>query len=126
MILRYSTRASMYGGFMHDSFPPFDFAMTATEPGGTPVDIEFTPALVDRDRLTVGLRFLWAIPALLYVMAITIVGAICWVVALFAVVATGKWPEALRSWVMKMNRVTIRFDAYALLLTDEYPPFTTD
>jgi hypothetical protein len=35
-------------------------------------------------------------------------------------------PEGLRSWVMKMLRVSIRLNAYLALLTDEYPPFSTD
>jgi hypothetical protein len=126
MILRYSTRASTYSGFLHDSYPPFDFTMTATEPGGTPVDIGFTPALENRDRLTVALRIFWMIPAILFAFVVSIVGAVCWFIAWFAVLFTGRWPEELRSWAMKMIRVSIRVQAYSLLLTDEYPPFSTD
>ena len=66
MILRYTTRAEVYAGFLHDTYPPFEFAMSTTEPGGTPVDLTVEPALEDRNRLTVGLRLIWAIPAILY------------------------------------------------------------
>jgi len=126
MIYRYTTRAEAYAGFLHDQYPPFDFTMSPTEPGGTPVDIAFEPELENRNRLTVGLRLIWAIPALLYAVLIAIVGILCWILSFFAVLFTGRWPEGLRSWVMKMLRVSTRASAYLFLLTDEYPPFTTD
>lgn len=126
MILRYTTRAETYAGFLFDDYPAFDFTMSADEPGGSPLELQVEPALGDRNRLTVGLRILWCIPALLYAVLIAIVGIVCWFLAFFAVLFTGRWPEALRSWVMKMLRVSTRLNAYILLLTDEYPPFATD
>ena len=126
MIYRYTTRAETYAGFLYSAYPPFDFTTTAADSGGSPARIDFEPALTDRNRLTVGLRFLWAIPAILYAIVIAIVGIICWFLAFFAVLFTGRWPEGLRSWVMKMLRVATRANAYVLLLTDEYPPFSTD
>ena len=126
MILRYTTRVETYAGFLYAAYPPYDFSMSAAEPGGSPVDLSVEPVLVDRDRLTVGLRFIWAIPAVVYALLIAIVGIICLILAFFAVLFTGRWPDRLRSWVMKMLRVSIRTNAYVMLLTDEYPPFTTD
>ena len=126
MILRYSTRAEIYAGFLHDQYPPFEFSMTPEEPGGTPVDVVIEPELENRNRLTVGLRILWAIPAIFYLLVIAIVGILCWILAFFAVLFTGRWPDGLRDWVMKMMRVGLRLNAYVLLLTDEYPPFSTD
>ena len=111
---------------MYDSYPPFDFTLSAEDPGGSPVVLNIKPELENRNRLTVGLRFLWLIPALLYAMLISIVGIVCWFLAIFAVLFTGKWPTGLWSWVMKLNRVGVRFSAYALMLTDEYPPYRTD
>jgi hypothetical protein len=126
MIFRYTARAELYAGFLYDAYPPFDFTMSAAEPGGSPVDVAFEPEYESRDRLTVGLRLFWAIPAALYALLIIIVGMVCWFLAFFAVLFTGTWPEGLRSWVMKMLRVGVRLNAYVLLLTDEYPPFSTD
>lgn len=126
MILRYTTRAETYAGFLYSDYPPFDFTMSTTDPGGSPVDLVVEPQLEDRNRLTVGLRIFWMIPALLYMFVIAIAGIVCWFLAFFAVLFTGKWPDGLRSWVMKMLRVSIRLNAYVLLLTDEYPPFATD
>ena len=126
MILRYTTRIQLYAGFLYPEYPPFDFTMSTTEPGGSPVHLQVHPELENRNRLTVGLRFLWVIPALLYAMVISIVGAICWFLAFFAVLFTGRWPQGLRTWVMNLMRVSVRLNAYMLLLTDEYPPFSTD
>lgn len=126
MILRYTMRAHLYAGFLHDQYPPFDFTMSASEPGGTPVGIEFTPELENRDRLRVGLRIFWAIPAIIFAMAVAIVGMICWFLAFWAIIFTGRWPDGLRSWVMKSTRVSLRTETYMLLLTDKYPPYVTD
>jgi Domain of unknown function (DUF4389) len=125
-ILRYAARTQNYAGFLHDSYPPFAFDVTAAEPGGTPVNVVVRPALTGRNRLTVGLRLLWAIPAALYLLVISIVGNLAWFAAFFAVLFTGRWPASPRDWVMRMQRVSLRFSAYANLLTDDYPPFTTD
>ncbi|MDH3754951.1 MAG: DUF4389 domain-containing protein [Acidimicrobiia bacterium] len=126
MIIRYTARAELYAGFLYDEYPPFDFAMAAEEPGGSAVQVTCRPALENRNRLTVGLRLFWIIPAILYFLLIAIVGVICWFLSFFAVLFTGRWPDGLRSWVMKMLRVYVRISAYALLLTDDYPPFATD
>lgn len=126
MIIRYTARAQIYAGYLHDEYPPFEYALDTVEPGGTPVDLTVRPALENRNRLTVGLRIFWVIPALLYAFVIAIVGIVCWFLAFFAVLFTGRWPDGLRSWVMKLQRVSIRLYAYGLLLTDQYPPFSTD
>lgn len=126
MIIRYTLRAYAYAGFLHAEYPPFDFTTTVTEPGGTPVDVAFAPALTDRNRLTVGLRLIWILPALLFSLVIMIIASIVWLIAAFAVLFTGRWPDAMRAWVMKALRVMLRVEAYGCLLTDEYPPFRTD
>ncbi len=126
MIIRYTTRAYAYAGYLHDEYPPFDFTLTAREPGGTPVDVAFEPSLDDRNRLTVGLRFIWIIPAALFAFVISVVGMFVWLIAAFAILFTGHWPTGMLDWAGKCLRVWLRVDAYGTLLTDEYPPFTTD
>jgi Domain of unknown function (DUF4389) len=126
MALRYQYRAAAYAGCLHDQFPPFDFTATAAEPGGTPVQVNFQPTLEGRNRLTCALRILWAIPVMVFTFLILIVACVCQLIAFFAVLFTGKWPAGLRSWVMKGMNATARMDAYAMLLTDVYPPFATE
>ena len=126
MIMRYSARANLYAGFLYEEYPTFDFSMTTDDPGGSPVDYWVHPQLENRNRLTVFFRFILAIPAFLFVFVVWIVGAICWFLALFAVLFTGRWPDGLRGWVMKFLRVQVRVTAYAYMLVDDYPPFSTD
>jgi len=126
MAIRYEVRALAFAGFLHDQFPPFEFTSTAADPGNTPVQVNLEPTLEGRNRLTCGLRLIWAIPVLLFTALIIIVAYFCLLIAFFAVLFTGKWPAGLRSWVMKALRAWVRLDAYVLLLTDVYPPFSTE
>lgn len=125
MANRYQLRIMAYAGFLHEEYPPFDFSMSAEDPGGQPVRVDFSPAIEDRNRLTVGLRILWAIPAAIFSSIIMFVAQILWFIALFAVLFTGRWPEGMRNFVESALRVNTRTTAYVTLLTDEYPPFDT-
>lgn len=124
LALRYQTRSAVYAGFLHDQYPPFDFSTTPSDPGGTPVTINFVPALGGRNRLTVGLRIFWLIPAAIVTLLIVIIAGVCHIIAFLAVLVTGRWPTGLYGWVMKGLRASLRLNAYALLLTDRYPPMT--
>ena len=126
MSLRYQNRTMAYAGCLHDQFPPFDFTTTAAEPGGTPVQVNFQPTLEGRNRLTCALRILWAIPAMIFTALIYVVAAVCSFIGFFAVLFTGKWPPAIRGWVLKGMSASLRLNAYAMLLTDVYPPFSTE
>ena len=126
MIVRYGTRAYAYSGFLHDEYPPFDFTASASDPGGTRVSVDFEPVLENRNRLTCALRLIWLIPAALFALVIWIVAMVCWFIGFFAVLFTGSWPTGLHDWILKGLRVSVRLNAYAYLLTDEYPPFSTD
>lgn len=126
MTLRYSTRANTYVGFLYEAYPPFNLTTSAADPGGSPVRIDIQPVLLGRKRLTVALRLVWLIPALVFVVGVQVIALVCWLLGLFAVLFTGRWPEGLREWVMRGLRVNLRFTAYFYLLTDEYPPFSLD
>jgi Domain of unknown function (DUF4389) len=45
-------------------------------------------------------------------------------VGFFAVLITGRWPDGLRDLVVGFFRWTLRVNAYHMLLTDRYPPFS--
>jgi hypothetical protein len=47
-------------------------------------------------------------------------------VAWLAILVTGRYPKALYEFGIGVLRWTTRVEAYLLLLTDEYPPFTLD
>lgn len=126
MVIRYLARTWTFAAFLHEEYPPFDFTTSSQDPGGTPVSVSFAPELENRNRLTVGLRLIWIIPAAIFMMVIIWVAEILVFIALFAVLFTGRWPSGMRDFVVKALRVWVRVEAYGALLTDEYPPFALD
>ena len=46
------------------------------------------------------------------------------IVAWFAILATGSYPQALYEFGVGVLRWFIRVEAYGLLLIDDYPPFS--
>jgi hypothetical protein len=127
MFLRYSARAWTYATFMREEYPPFSYDTTTADPGDDPrVRVDVVPALEDRNRLTTGFRLILAIPQLIVIALLSIGMLIALLVAFFAVLFTGRWPESLYRFVVGVLRWSLRVQAYVLLLTDEYPPFATD
>ena len=113
--LGYATRVMTYLGLMHDEFPPF-----GTEPGNVPVRYALAfsePA----NRLTVGLRIIWMIPAMIIAGVLGLIGEILTIVAWFAIVITGKMPLGIHSFLVKVHTYTVQANAYGMLLTDTYP-----
>ena len=126
MVLRYLGRTNSYSTGLRHEYPPFEFATTPSDPGDYPAQVRFAPELEGRNRLTVALRIIWMIPALIVTYIIGIVAFVCWVIGAFAVLFTGSWPDGLRSWVEKGLRAYLRLYAYIFLLTDKYPPMSFD
>ncbi len=76
-----------------------------------------------RDRLTAFFRLILAIPLFIYLYVFGIVAAIGAIIAWFAVVITGRYPQGLYDFLAGFNRVVARATAYTVLLCDRYPPF---
>jgi hypothetical protein len=124
MYLRYTIHTYTYVLFMREDYPPFAFDTTAADPGTDPqVRVDFVPRLDGRNRLTAFFRIILVIPHLIVLALLAIGGWVAMVIAFFAVLFTGRWPEGLRDFVLKVMRWSLRVQAYFLLLTDEYPPF---
>jgi hypothetical protein len=114
----------MYAMAMTPEYPPFTFEMTQADPGdvaGLRVDV--TPQLEGRNRATAFFRILLAIPHFIVLAIVGIGAAVAILIGLIAVLFTGHWPEGLRTFVVNMQRWSLRLQAYTMLLTDEYPPF---
>jgi hypothetical protein len=66
------------------------------------------------------------IPHLIILWALGIAWVVTTVIAWFAILFTGRYPEALYDFGVGVFRWGIRVEAYLLLLTDAYPPFSFD
>ncbi|MFQ5382406.1 MAG: DUF4389 domain-containing protein, partial [Dehalococcoidia bacterium] len=81
-------------------------------------------ALEGRNRLTVFFRPLLAIPHIVVLSVLGVIGEVvllvAWVVALF----TASVPDGIHSFLAGVQRYNNRLSAYLFLLTDEYPPFS--
>jgi hypothetical protein len=88
-----------------------------------PISYEADPALEGRNRLTSFFRYIVAIPWLIVAYIYGLVAEIAAIIAWFAIVFTGKYPEGLYNFVAGYLRMSSRTNSYLYLLTDEFPPF---
>jgi hypothetical protein len=76
-----------------------------------------------RSRLTAFFRLILAIPLMIWLYVYAIVAYIVIVIAWFAIVITGRYPQGLYDFVAGFVRFIARFTAYTVLLCDPYPSF---
>lgn len=120
---RYNWRVSSYAFFLRETYPPFGLAQGYDDPGGDPA--WFTVRRPDGlSRLAVLFRIILVIPQLIVLFFLGIAVYVAIVVAFFAVLFTGRWPEGLREFVVGVMRWVLRVDAWFFLLADPYPPFS--
>ena len=126
LVIRYTTRTYSYALWLREPYPPFDFSPSPEDPGGDPLVVSITPTLEDRNRLTVGLRLLWIIPAALFALVVWLGAAAVTLVSFFAVLFTGRYPSGMHAFMVRAGRYFVRLSAYGYLLVDEYPPFALE
>jgi hypothetical protein len=115
--LRWRVRSLAYLMLLEDQYPPF---------GDAPYPATLTVAdpARPRNRLTVGFRIFLAIPHLVVLIILMFAWWVSAFVAWLLILATGTCPEPLYGFGVGAMRWLIRVEAYMLLLTDEYPPFS--
>jgi hypothetical protein len=117
--LRWRVRASAYIALLRDEYPPFGDA-------DYPAEVELPLVPVSRNRVSVAFRPILVVPHLLAIWAIGFAWGITTVIAWFAILFTGRYPRALYQFGTGALRWTTRVEAYLLLLTDDYPPFSLE
>jgi hypothetical protein len=123
MVLRYEERVASYAFWLREPYPKFEFPSDSADDRSDPMRIDVRPPLQDRNRLTVGLRFLWIIPAAFFAWLVFLAAAFVGFAAFFVVLFTGRWSIGMRMFVIGAIRVAVRLNAYGRLVVDEYPPF---
>jgi len=117
--LRWRTRALAYQALLVDLYPPFG-------DGTYPAAIEVGEAPAVRDRATIAVRPLLAIPHFVVLFFLLTAGFIVTLAAWLVMLVTGRYPERVRPFVIGSLTWLLRVEAYMLLLVDEYPPFAFD
>lgn len=121
--------------------------MPEARPPEYPVTVDVQPKTEGRNRLTTAFRFFLAIPHLILVGGpvavlcslswssdggtwwygaggvLSIVAGVAAVIAWFAILFTGRYPDGLWKLAAFYLRWRVRAIAYMTLLRDEYPPF---
>jgi len=125
MVNRYSLRVSTFVGFMKNEYPPFEFQMDTADPGGDAARYSITkPA--EYNRWLPLVKWLLLIPHYIVLVFLLLGAVIVEIIAMFAVLFTGQFPQGLRDYVIGVTRWSNRVSAYFMLLVDEYPPFSLD
>ena len=115
--LRWRLRAVAYMTLLRDEYPPF-----GDDP--YPTLLALAPPEGERNRLTVAFRVLLAIPHLVALWGLSLAWAFSTAVAWAVILFTGRYPEPLYGFAIGVLAWGMRVEAYMLLLTDDYPPFT--
>lgn len=126
MTQRYSASVMTYMFFLRGEYPPFAFDGSFPDPGHDPrLRVDVAPELEDRSRLTIFFRYFMVLPHAIVLMFVYVALYFVLLIGWFAVIILGRWPEGMGRFVVGVVRWNTRVNAYAYLLTDKYPPFST-
>jgi hypothetical protein len=117
--LRWRVRALSYLALLQDAYPPFGDAPY-------PAAIEITDPAEPRDRLSVGFRFILALPHLFVLAFVLLAWGVVTIIAWFTILITGVYPQNIYDFGVGVLRWRLRVEAYMLLMVDAYPPFSLE
>jgi hypothetical protein len=125
MTYRYEWRAMSYAFFMHEDYPPFDFALSSEDDGLAPHTSLRLAYPEHLGRWQPLYKWFLAIPHYVVLVFLGLAAVIAVIAAWFAIVFTATYPRGLFDFVVGVLRWGTRVNAYAFaLVTDQYPPFS--
>jgi len=118
-LTRFGARVGAYFTLLTDQYP------SVVDEQAVHLEIDYPDVESDLNRWMPLIKWLLAIPHYI-VLGFLMIGAVfAVVIAWFAILFTGKYPEGLFNYVVGVFRWGLRVQAYAfLLVTDQYPPFS--
>jgi hypothetical protein len=117
-LLRFSNRVAVYLALMDDQYPSTD------EEQSVHLDLPYPDVPNDLNRWLPLVKWFLAIPHYVVLFFLYIGAIVVAIVAWFAILFTGQYPQGMFTFVEGVLRWHNRVTAYAfLLVTDEYPPF---
>jgi Domain of unknown function (DUF4389) len=119
--LRYTTYVYGYMLLLTDEYPPFNGSADA----GFPNRLNIGEPKSAYDRLKVLLRIFLIIPVAIVMYAMQIVYGVGAFLAWFAILILGRQPRGLQDMIALGLSYQQRGYAYAFLVDEQFPPFTT-
>ena len=86
-------------------------------------DVDYPERL---SRWKIFVKWLLVIPNVIVLYVLALVAYLLTVVAWFAILFSGRYPQPLFNFVVGVFRWSANVNAYILLMRDEYPPFTME
>jgi Domain of unknown function (DUF4389) len=118
-LVRFQARVAAYLFLLTDRYP------STTDEQSVHLEIDYPDVEHDLNRWLPLVKWLLAIPHYIVLAVLSLVGIVVWVIAWFAILFTGRYPQALFDYLVGVGRWGLRVQAYAfLLVTDRYPPFS--
>ena len=123
MYERYNMRAGAFLCGFTEVYPPFDFALSATDDGAHPPIRLQLPPVPSGVRRGAALNVLKAIPQYIVLMVYFLAAAVVAVIGWFAVLFTGAWPAGMRGFLVRVSNYQFRIWTYVTMVDNTYPPF---
>lgn len=116
-LLRFSNRVTAYLALLDDRYPSTD------EEQAVHLDFPY-PDTQQMNRWLPLVKWLLAVPHYVVLLFLWIASLLVVIVAWFAILFTGRYPQDLFNFVVGVLRWSNRVNGYAFaLVTDQYPPF---
>ncbi len=117
-LTRFGSRVGAYLALLTDRYP------STVDEQAVHVEIDY-PDVHELNRWLPLVKWILAVPHYVVLVFLWIGAVVAIVIAWFAILITGRYPEALFEYVVGVGRWSLRVSAYAfLLVTDRYPPFS--
>ena len=118
-LTRFGARVGAYFALLTDRYP------STVEEQAVHLEVDYPDVDRDLNRWLPLVKWLLAIPHYVVLVFLSIGAVFAIVIAWFAILITGRYPQPLFNYVVGVSRWGLRVSAYAfLLVTDRYPPFS--
>ena len=101
-------------------------AATMASPAASPFPVQFDVEYPESLSRLTFVKWILAIPHLIILYALNAVFEVISLIAFFAILFTGAYPEGLFKFNLGIMRWQANATAYMFLMRDEYPPFSFD
>ncbi len=120
---RYDSRATGFLVGFSETYPPFDFrAGGADNDAYSPIKLEL-PEPPEFGSRKLALNIVFAIPHYVVLFVYAIAAVVVAVIGWFAVLFTGRWPQGMRDFLVRVSNYHYRVWLYAVMVETRYPKF---